>query len=247
MAFDDRDESTDATGGNFDTSDGGDFGTIGGEFGSGWADDIEGPAGDFGSIGGEFGSNWADDFDNNDGISGEFADDIGDFGGISGESYDHFNSAYEAFRVGNYAYSFNQLIEGIFVSAVEYGVSFASGNVGMKIGSAFGPYGAMAGYLIGKYVGAELGVQFAEAMLEGDVNNLTDEEINDMLRGIASDNGTTPEDILKSITDGIKEDGIDNLIADLSNYYQVSSYYETGLSRRRSNIIGTGRRGLTIE
>lgn len=230
-----------------DTSE--DFGSIGGEFGGDWGDDIS--EGGFGSIGGDFGGDWADDvgsgFGDIGGEFGSFGDGLSGFGGISNDSDNHYTNAFNGFKIGNYSYAFNELVSGIFTSAVEYGTSIAGGNIGLAIGGAFGVPGAVTGYVIGKYVGGKLGTEIAEAMLDGEVNNYSDEELNDIFETIAKNNGTTPGEIIKAVTEGIDNDGIENLIQDLIENFRTSTYYEVGLSRRRSNIIGTGRRGLTIE
>jgi len=169
------------------------------------------------------------------------------FEGDYGKGDDSYDKAYDGFTTGNYAYGFKNLVDGLIGTAIEYGVSFLGGKIGLAVGATFGGYGPIIGYLVGKYVGSKLGELVATELIKAEDNNLSDNDIDSLIEKLASDNGTTAEDIISKITEGMKEEGVESLIEDISNNYQGSSYYDMGLSRRRSNIIGTGRRGLTIE
>jgi len=169
------------------------------------------------------------------------------FEGDYGKGDDSYDKAYDGFTTGNYVYGFKNLVDGLFSTAIEYGVSFLGSKIGLAVGTTFGGYGPVIGYLVGKYVGSKLGELVATELIKAEDKNLSDSDIDSLIEKLASDNGTTAGDMISKITEGMKEEGVESLIEDISSNYQESSYYSMGLSRRRSNIIGTGRRGLTIE
>jgi hypothetical protein len=59
--------------------------------------------------------------------------------------------------------------------------------------------------------------------------------------------GDYESQIIQKIVEGIQRDGAGKFFSDLNVKLESMRGYNTYLSRRRSNIIGTGRRGLTIE
>lgn len=221
------DDTDNAIGDIGETTDSGLSGTLGGGF-----DDFDSGFGDF-----DFG-----DFDVGGTQDGLFDDYEGSsfYSDELYSDYGYLERAWDAALDNNWAYAFdnlgNALIEGL--------LGYFGAEVGSKLGSRVGLLigglpGAVVGYLIGSVYGKKFGEDIADALINGEPS-----ELNEVIAQIAQENGSSPNKVLSAIIKKVNDEGLESILQDIEDNYDFKSY---GLSRRRTNIIGTGRRGLTIE
>lgn len=221
------DDTDNAIGDIGETTDSGLSGTLGGGF-----DDFDGGFGDFDFGDFDFGGTQDGLFNDYEGSS-FYSDDLY-------SDYGYFERAWDAFSDQNWAYAFENLGYGLFEGVLGYFGAEVGSTFGVRIGGLVGGLpGALIGYIVGSIYGKKFGEELADALINGEPGQL-----NEQINNIAEQNGVSPGDVLKAIVTKIDEEGLESIIKDIADNYDFKTY---GLSRRRSNIIGTGRRGLTIE
>lgn len=161
-------------------------------------------------------------------------------GSWEGDNEGYLETAWDAARIGNWDYAFENLGKAIVESVASYLGTELGTSLGTRVGFAIaGLPGAIIGYVAGGIYGKKFGEQIADEIINGEPS-----QFNEAVVRISEENGLSPDIVLDTIIKKINEEGFDSIVQDVLENYDFKSY---GLSRRRSNIIGTGRRGLTIE